>query len=58
MDVCVELLAYNVWAAEDDKTGFLSVGVDIFDQIYLKEQPIYFPMVPMSTIKQKYEKWG
>ena len=33
MDVLVELLAYNVWAAEDDKTGFLSVGVDIFESI-------------------------
>ena len=30
MDICVKLLAYNVWAAEDDKTGFLNVGVDIF----------------------------
>ena len=29
MDVRVELLVYNVWADEDDKTGFLNVGVDI-----------------------------
>ena len=58
MDVPVELLAYNVWAAEDDKTGFLSVGLDISDQLYLKERPIYLPMVPMSTIKRKYDKWG
>ena len=58
MDVCVVLLADDVWSAEDDKTGFLSVGVDIFDQLYLKEQPISLPMVPMSTIKLKYEKWG
>ena len=58
MDVPVELLAYNVWAAEDDKTGFLSVGVDIFDQLFLKERPIYLPMVTMSTIKRKYDKWG
>ena len=43
-------------AVEDDKTGLLSVGVDIFDRLYLKEQPIYLPMVPMSTIKRKYEK--
>ena len=57
MDVCVELLADNVWAAEDDKIGFLSVGVDIFDQLYLKERPIYLPMVPMSTKNRKYEKW-
>ena len=33
MDVCVKLLADDVWAAEDDKTGFLSVGVDIFESI-------------------------
>ena len=36
MDVCVELLADDVWAAEDDKTGFLSFGVDSFDWLYLK----------------------
>ena len=58
MDVPVELLAYNVWSAEDYKTGFLSVGVDIFDRLYLKERPISFPIVPMSTIKRKYDKWG
>ena len=28
MDVPVVLLADNAWSAEDDKTGFLSVGVD------------------------------
>ena len=35
-DVCVELLADDVWASEDYKTGFLSVGVDSLDQLYLK----------------------
>ena len=30
----IELLADGVWAAEYDKTGFLSVGVDISDQLY------------------------
>ena len=30
MDVHVKLLVYDVWAAEDDKTGLLSVGVDCF----------------------------
>ena len=49
MDLLIKLLAYNEWAAEDDKTGFLSVGVDIFDGLYLKERPIYLPMVTMST---------
>ena len=33
--VGVELVVYDVWAAEDDNTGFLSVGLDIFDQLYL-----------------------
>ena len=58
MDVCVKLLADDVWAAEDNKTGFLSVGVDSFDRLYLKERPISLPMVPVSTINRKYEKWG
>ena len=58
MDVPVELLAYNIWAAEDDKTCLLSAGVDIFDQLYLKERPNSLHMVPMSTIKLKYNKWG
>ena len=31
MDVRVELLADDIRAAEDDKTGFLSVEVNIFD---------------------------
>ena len=57
MKVRVKLLVYNVWAAEEDKTGFLSVGVDIFDRLYLKERPIYLPMVTMSTIKRIYDKW-
>ena len=58
MKVCVKLLADDVWASEQDKTGFLSVGVDIYDQLYLKERPIYFSMVTISTIKWKYYKWG
>ena len=58
MIVFVKLLVYDVWAAEEDKTGLLSVGVDIFDGFYLKERPISLPMVTMSTIKQIYEKWG
>ena len=50
MDVPVELLADDVWAAKDDKTCFLSVGVDIFNQFYLKWRPISLPVVPMCTI--------
>ena len=32
---CDKLVVCNVWFAEDDNTGFLSVGVGIFDQLYL-----------------------
>ena len=39
--VGVKFVVYNIWFAEDDNTGFSSVGVDIFDRLYLKEQPIY-----------------
>ena len=34
MDVPVKLIAEDVWVAEDDKTGFLSVGVDSFESIF------------------------
>ena len=57
MDVPVELLADGAWASENDKIGFLSVGVDIFDQLYLKEWPISLPMVTMGTNKRIYDKW-
>ena len=57
MDVCVDLLADDVWVAEDDKTGLLIVWVYISDWIYLKKRPIFLPLVPMSTIKRKYDKW-
>ena len=54
--VGVKLVVYDVWFAEDDNTGFLSVGLDIFYRLYLKELPISFPMMPMSTINKKYGK--
>ena len=54
----IKLLADDLWAAEDDKTGFLNVGVDIFDRLCFYERPISLPMVPMSTIKRKYDKWA
>ena len=34
IDVCVELLADDAWAAEDDKTVLLSVGMDSFGLLY------------------------
>ena len=60
MDVCVKLLADDVWEAEDYITGFLSVGVDSFDRLYLKKRPISLPMVQISTIKRNIwneDKW-
>ena len=36
MDVCVKLLADDLWETEYDKKGLLSVGVDIFNLLYLK----------------------
>ena len=33
--VRVELLAGDVWEAEDDKTGFFGFGVDNFDRLFL-----------------------
>ena len=31
----IELISDDSWAAEDDRTGLLSVGVDISDRLYL-----------------------
>ena len=56
--VCVELLADDVWEAEDDKTGFLSVGVDSFDQLFLYKRPIFLPVVENITKNSKYDKLG
>ena len=33
--VCDRLVVYYVWFAVDDNTGFLSVGVGIFDRLYI-----------------------
>ena len=35
LDVSVELLADDAWAAEDYKTDFLNVGVDCFGWLYV-----------------------
>ena len=58
INVCVKLLADYLWAAEDDKKVFLIVVVDTIDPLYLKERPISLSVVPMSTIKRKYDKLG
>ena len=54
--VGAELVVYDVGSAEDNNTSFLSIGLDILIQLYLKEQPISLHMVPMSTINTKYGK--
>ena len=33
--VCDKLVVYDIWFSEDGDTGLLSVGVCIFDWIYL-----------------------
>ena len=43
IDVCAELLADDVWEAKDDKTGFLSVRVEIFDRLCLKNDQCLCP---------------
>ena len=51
-----EIVIHDVWFAEDDNTGFLSVVLDYLGRLYLKERPISLPMVPISTINKKYGK--
>ena len=41
--VRVELLADDLLAVEDNKTGFLSFGVDNFDQLFLKNDQFPCP---------------
>ena len=57
MDVRVESFEDDAWAAEDDTPGFLSVEVNSFDRLFLKERPISLPTVQLITIKRKYDKW-
>ena len=47
MGVRVELLSDYVWAAENDKTGFLSVEVDIFESIIFSQNKHFGR--PLST---------
>ena len=54
----VKLLADDVWAAEDDRPDFLSVGVDSFDRLFLKKRPISLPMFQSITKYWNDDKWG
>ena len=49
IDVCVKLLADDIWEAEDDKTGFLSVGVDIFDHFFNGQFPCPWCKLVLKT---------
>ena len=51
MDVLAKLLADDVWSAEDDKTGFLSFGVDIFDRLVLKNNQFPCPWCKLVLLK-------
>ena len=42
MDVRVGLLADDAWPAEDDKTSFMSVGVDISELIIFERTTNFF----------------
>ena len=58
VDVRVKLLADDVWEAEDYKTGFISVGLDNFELLFLLKWPMSLPIVQNSTKNRKYDKWG
>ena len=53
IDAGVELLTDDVWSAEDDKTGFLSVEVNSFDRLYLKNNQFTFPWYKLVLKKKK-----
>ena len=57
IDVRVKLLADDVWEADNDRPGFLSVGVDSFDQLFFYKRPMSLPMLENSNKYQKYDKW-
>ena len=57
IDVRVELLADDIWKADDDKPGFLEIRVDIFYRLFLYKRPMFFLMVENSNRYQKYDKW-
>ena len=58
IDFCVELFADDVWEADDDKPGFLSVVVDSIDPLFLYKLPMSLPVVENSNKNRKYYKWG
>ena len=54
IDICVKVLTDDVWEDEDNKTGFLSVGVDTFNILFLQKWPMPLPMVQGSNKNRKY----
>ena len=60
MDVRVELSVDDVWAAEYDKTCFLSVGVNSFDRLYLKNDQFPCPWCKLVLLNKNMineDKW-
>ena len=60
IDVRVELPADDVWEAEDNKTVFLSIGFDIFNQLFLKNDQFPCPwckLVPKIENMINEDKW-
>ena len=49
MDVPVELLADYAWESEDDKTGFLNVGVDFLVGYIFKDYQYPWPWCKLVT---------
>ena len=39
--VCDKLVVYDVWFAADDNSAFFSVGVDIFESVYICKNDQY-----------------
>ena len=58
IDVRVELPADDVWEADGDKPGFLSVGVDSLNWLFWYKRTMSFPIVENNNKNQKYDKWG
>ena len=51
MDVHVKLLEDDVQEYEDNKTSLLSVGVDSFDGLYLKNDQFTCPWCKLLLLK-------
>ena len=53
----MELLADDVWEADDDKPAFLSAGVDGFNRLFFCKRPMSLSIVENGNKNRKYDKW-